>query len=364
MTEETNNRKDLDFFELLNESDDGVSDPFGEQQIFVKDETGIMRLVGGQPAIASPARVAVKTPVTPTGEPLNVTEDVDAVIRRSELKITDPLAQTRLERIIEARFRGVRNSIQTREILIDSPLVGGLGLEPAQADQLLRLINEQAGSLHDRHRQTMTRQDFADLRAEAEQLLSGSGVKPTEPPVLKFPAKDSEPQALPSHVRAESRPGTSRPISPAVVSQSKPSQPPVAPKIAQRPLTPLAPNVGKPQRIQDVKFRPRLTGPAEELRSLTLEDFRHLAPEPLAAAEKILEKIDLLEQDSFAKRVEGIKAWKESSLNRLYLKLGDQSMESKKSIAELIAQSPTTAQPTLTSEEFDAIMDLNSSLRY
>jgi len=46
---------------------------------------------------------------------------------------------------------------------------------------------------------------------------------------------------------------------------------------------------------------------------------------PQEAISKIKEKIDLLGEDSLVKKAGGIKAWKESEVNKLYLELGEES---------------------------------------
>jgi hypothetical protein len=121
--------------------------------------------------------------------------------------------------------------------------------------------------------------------------------------------------------------------------------------------------VGKP-KIEDVRYQAKLTGPVEEIYTMTLTDFRRLAPTPALATEKILEKIELLEDESFTRRVEGIRAWKENEISRMYVALGHQSMEERKSIADIIAERQRGNQPTLTEAEVEAVIELNRKLRY
>jgi len=142
---------------------------------------------------------------------------------------------------------------------------------------------------------------------------------------------------------------------------SQVAAPSLKPLSVSRPI--IRPVSGKP-KIEDVKFRPRLTGPIEEIRSMNLTDFRRLAPTPKEAIEKILAKIDILEEESFTRKIQAVQAWKESDVCRLYLELGDQSMEQKKPLAEVIAERQKNSQPTLTEEEFGAVMELNRRLRY
>lgn len=107
-----------------------------------------------------------------------------------------------------------------------------------------------------------------------------------------------------------------------------------------------------------------LTGPVEELRGMTLKNFRFLGTNAQDRTNKILEKITLLEQDSYTKKVAGIKAWRESQVNQLYLSIGSDSMAEGKEIATLIDSKKAAGEDTLTIQEFTAISDLNKSLRF
>lgn len=55
------------------------------------------------------------------------------------------------------------------------------------------------------------------------------------------------------------------------------------------------------------KSNTALTGPVEELQSLTLATFRRLGNSPTEQADKLLEKINLLERDSVTKKPRALK---------------------------------------------------------
>jgi hypothetical protein len=135
---------------------------------------------------------------------------------------------------------------------------------------------------------------------------------------------------------------------------------PVSPPQVRRPALP---RDNRP-RLDDVKYVPRLVGPVEELREMTLIDWRRLAASPAAAGEKIKEKIGILEREAFSKRIAGIKAWQESEVNKLYLEIGRESLQKGVPVDKVIAERVSAGKPTLTSEEYRAIMGLNRSLRY
>lgn len=107
-----------------------------------------------------------------------------------------------------------------------------------------------------------------------------------------------------------------------------------------------------------------LVGPVEELREMSLIDFRRLAIDPKEIVRKISDKIDLLQKDSFALRLKGIVAWQESEVNQLHLELAGASLEQGKKIKEIIGERRKAGQLILTEEEFNAIVELNRKLRF
>ena len=80
--------------------------------------------------------------------------------------------------------------------------------------------------------------------------------------------------------------------------------------------------------------------------------------------EKIEEKIKLLGEESPQKEIKAIEAWRGNKVFQLYLEIGRQGIEKGKSVEEIIRERKLLGQPTLEMDEFQAITDLNSKLRY
>lgn len=111
-------------------------------------------------------------------------------------------------------------------------------------------------------------------------------------------------------------------------------------------------------------YRHMITGPVEEIKNLSLDDFRKLGANPLEAAGRIWEKINLLEDESLIKRDEGVRAWRQSEICRLYLSMGAESMAEKKTVEQIFLSRKSAGKPFLVPEEFNAIADLNRKLTY
>jgi hypothetical protein len=117
-------------------------------------------------------------------------------------------------------------------------------------------------------------------------------------------------------------------------------------------------------KMEDIKKMPKYSGPLDEVGSMGLVDFRRISKDPEVAIGKIKEKFDLLEEEGFNKRLEGVKAWRQSPINKLYLSIGQESLINKKDITQIIESRKNEGRDYLSQAEFNAIMGLNKSLRY
>jgi hypothetical protein len=107
-----------------------------------------------------------------------------------------------------------------------------------------------------------------------------------------------------------------------------------------------------------------LMGAVQELQSFDLVGFRRLGSTANERVQKIFDKINLLEQESYTKKAQGIAAWRDSEVYKLYLQLGTESMIAGQEVANFILERQSKNQNTLSIEEFSAISDLNKQLRF
>lgn len=145
-------------------------------------------------------------------------------------------------------------------------------------------------------------------------------------------------------------------------------QVPASPVEAAPPTPQISPpaQVAPPQTkpvVSDVKFTPHLTGPVEELRALTLVDFRRLSKDPKEATLKIMDKIELLQNTSFEMKTDGVKAWQESPANTAYLDVLKLSLEGRP-VVDVLGDMANEDPDALTKIEFEALMDLNRTIRF
>jgi hypothetical protein len=201
----------------------------------------------------------------------------------------------------------------------------------------------------------------ASVVARVPQPATQAEVFPPPPVTPDAPPPPNLPMA-PLEVVAEVKPAVvpapvAAPVAAAVAAKPAPAMLPPAARSVPAPIAP------PQQTMTDIQAAPRLTGPVDELRQLTVEDFRRLSRDPREATLKIKDKVDLLEDLGFETKSQGIKAFLESPINRLYLDILRASLEGKP-VPDVIAALEARGAPTLDKPEFDALMDLNRRLRF
>ncbi|MFA6603999.1 MAG: hypothetical protein WCT10_04150 [Patescibacteria group bacterium] len=320
-------------------------------------------------------------------------------VKASGVRLNDFDLEKRYQTAVNLFFRDLRDALETRSKLTMSRGSGGMGLDDAEADRVMALLEAKVAAYRGliQSANDAARQRY--LATQAEKVLnvseqaqtkevetlerrfseitqrSGSAaaappfpVQPAVPSTPKIitvvdaaaihPAVSAEPETInielvPSAAKAPPPPGL-----PVVRAEEAPTPEPAAPAQVQIPaLTEIKPVVS------DVKFASKLLGPVEELRAMTIKDFRRLSRDPHEATLKITDKIDLLKEESFEKRTAGIRGWQESEANRLYLELLRSSLEGRP-IMEIIAEKESKGENVLNKAEFDAIMELNRKLRF
>lgn len=176
--------------------------------------------------------------------------------------------------------------------------------------------------------------------------------KPAPAPKIPEP-KEKDLESLPKVVRPGQGMMAKKQLVDVVTKTTVPEPPKPAPAPAEKQIP-----INKPE-VKHV-----LSGPVQELQDMTLRNFKRLADTAEARADKILEKINLLEQDSYTKKAQGIEAWRRSETYKLYLALGAESMIENKKIEEIAKEKQAKGEDFLEADEFSAISDLNKKLRF
>lgn len=277
---------------------------------------------------------------------------VEEIIKKSGVKIDDRIFD-RLKRVVESRLREIRDLIETKEALMRQRQMGGAGLDVEQARNILKIIEEYRLKIH----------DGENLEEEAVKIQ-------TVPKIIKEEQEDV--LSLDKKVVNEEKPMVKENrINTVNLIKSKPTSQEVyavKTRVEENKKEPSgleaffknSPAIGVENNYQ----ARMIAGPIEELASISLDYFRQLGKTPEESTIKIKHKIELLQDESYEKKMDGIKSWRQSPVYKNYLSIGRACVEEGMGVAEVINERQKRNEPCLTTEEFDAVADLNEELAY
>lgn len=378
------NKKNEDFFNLI-EQDQRIDDPFASDEIIFKDESGRLKVLRNgvaqdldedeegaeirdemvkkelEPAKQELELAPEDTSSLPNYPTIDIDTEIEHVIKASGIHFNDEEIEKRFRNIVRSSLKGVRKPGQIREVFSSPMSEGGMSFDPPTVEKMMKIIKDHRQHLESK---IVSEVNKTDLQSEVNTMLGKDVVAEVEEKEEEVPAFDinAEPEKSILEKAHEAEAALKAAKEKEALEKKPVPEPEVKPEpVMPQPIISEAPH--KP-KIQDIRFEPKLVGPIEEIRTMSLVDFRRLDPDPKQAIEKIIQKIDLLEEESFNKRTQAIKAWKESNLNRLYLDLGDKSLEEGKSISDIILEQQNLGIDTLNNDELEAIIELNQRLRY
>lgn len=387
-----------------------------EEEIYVVNEKGeielhhrgeienITRAVEREEAVEQAKKQSLPPPPSP---PIDLNTAIKDAVEGAGLTLSDKALQTRFENIAKSYFGDIRSEIETRIVLKRDTKVGGMGFDDGSADKVINIFKKEKPQvtveefeLADEKKAKVpadaglmvrlkqpeelitveTRMHAAPLKPEEkpkkalEEKLKEPGSKPKpklekkqaqEPELQPVLEKKTEPKIAPTKAAPKVEPPPSAPEPPKAEPEKPPSQ------VSIKSVTPPIPEIQKPiarlpeekPRVEEIRVKPRAQGPVDELRFLSLVDWRRWGSTQ-NAIQKIQDKINLLAEESLIKKAEAIKAWKESEINRLYLEIGEESINEGKSVEQVIKTRQQQKKSTLTQEEFDAVVGLNQKLRF
>lgn len=315
---------------------------------------------------SSPAAVASST----------VDRVVDQLVTTLAYSAPDAYLSKRLRYLTSSRLRDVRSSLELNQLLQRDVKVGGMGLSRDVAGALAEQIETGYKQFHTpimeeekkkleaqlkeqrvkiEERRTREAEEHArwyrekvESRKNAEQAQKKAteqfkqafahplDEKEQQTESRRFGEMVAAPQALQGHVK----------VSQATVDLSA------------------AATANKP-RLDDVVYGgPKLVGPIQELKEMSLAEFRRLAKDPEVAVQKIIQKLDTLEQESFERRLEGVKALQQSSFQRMYMNLVAEAFRSATPLIKLAEDKRAVGQDAPSSAELSSIISLNSALHF
>lgn len=116
-------------------------------------------------------------------------------------------------------------------------------------------------------------------------------------------------------------------------------------------------------KMDEIK-RVKTMGPVDELKYMNLVDFHRLAENPEEIFEKISQKLAVLENIDYGKMLEGIKAWRQNPINKLYLNIFAQAGNEGKSVEQIIKERQSAGKEYLSKEEINNLIKFNKKISF
>ncbi len=336
---------------------------------------------------------------------------IEVTLSRLPYHPDDEYLAKRLRNVLSSRLRDVRNALEVRQLLMRDVKVGGLGVSAADADALTRQIeaayqefhvtiaaeekHKIEGQLEDQQRKIEERrqreaEEHARWFEEKIRSRKASEVKattamdelrravtavgPTTPLDIKQQKLETEkfgplvPTSSPVSVPVTPFVGADRGVRPSEGQTQRlaPTQS-IAPSVKVSPATLeiAQATAGERPSLDGVAYAgPQLVGLIGELKAFSVPEFRRLSKDPQEAAKKLRQKIETLSQESFEKKMEGIRAFQASPLQAAYLSIVGESFRSSTPVAVLAESKRKAGADTLSADEIAAVMSLNSALHF
>ncbi|HSR89609.1 MAG TPA: hypothetical protein VLK22_04455 [Candidatus Udaeobacter sp.] len=245
----------------------------------------------------------------------------------------------RLKSLVLAKLKDIKSEEEIRELMSRSIKNGGLGLTAQQVEKIINLCAEVDSQEDEKISQTPV------LKGKPANLALM--VEPPELPALidALPAAANK-MKMPEQKQTRPFAADSDPIS-NLINKSIASEPVF--KIDTRPAV--------KQSMQDITATSVEMGPVEEIRSVTLADFRRFSSKPEEAAKRLQQKMFNLQDESFVWYLEALAGYHASPLYTEYVQAVCQSLAERKSLANVL-----TIKNGIKLNEVIALIEMEKSL--
>lgn len=298
---------------------------------------------------------------------LDFEQILEKIIQDHNLSFTEERLKKRLANIISSFLRDIRGEIETKETLTKSGKIGGMEYSSELADNIIKDLKNLKPSL--KNEAEKKKPDLTEKPFSPQPLFTASSEEKPEPqPPKPQPVEKQGPTTMPEEKVSQALKDVSLAKESLGISQlaTEKKEEEKKPKISslEPSLTSFRqPSPEKEKAGDEIKVTPKIYGPFDELRTLKLSDWRRWGT-PQEAASRILEKINILQEESLTRGAKGKEAWRESEVYRLYLDIGTEAMDKDLPIETIIKKREEEGRPFLTKEEFEIIGELNHSLRF
>jgi hypothetical protein len=261
--------------------------------------------------------------------------------------------QAKFEKILVSYLRGVRTELEVGEILVRESGKGGFGFEREEVRKFIKELKNKKiffeGLTLDKIKELKKVDDKKEeMPKPGVNRISQEVQKDSQDTVKVVEEKVEKQEEVVQDILSTMDKNKAPKVQEIVSPQQKQQEPRKHVKITRQVQQPVF-------NTQQKKTQ----GPVDELLNLTLEEFRSFGSNAKERVNKIYERINLLEEESIEKKNQGISAWKNSSVYKEYVAVGEESLSKGIPVEEAVDKNGK-----ISIDEFNSIADLNEQLNY
>lgn len=271
------------------------------------------------------------------------------------------MTKTAFLELAVAHLRGLKDPLRTEE-----QLKNRLGFTEEQVDDVMAVLETARKEVQRASMSTPSAPSSAPKQGELarkEQAILDQRHAALTQKVTKSDVGGIMPNARVSAARSkeEELQAQSKKIDTQAVQRAEAASKPKRAKVKVSQSTAAPPKQG---RVVDVQYKKRLVGPVEQLGTIGTEEFRRLSGDALQATQKLLDQLEVLKEEDYGDYIQGVKAWRKSPMNQLYVQMTQQAMSQGISLTEIASQRRNKGEESLSPSEVQALMQLNGTLSF
>lgn len=333
---------------------------------------------------------------------LHQSELVQAVLGAESLQDRSENLQKRWKMIVEARIGGARDAAKTRAMLELSEAGGGLGLSASEAVRLANLLEQTASGFEKRREEFSAMEKKESIKNQAAGIMAGPEAsdkktqaqlnerfvsmfgkgaveemrrethREIESPEKAHPGEESRSHVAPINLNPRMPAAPQAPSAPSVPASMQ--EPKYVPKVpdklralidAENPIFPVkTPAAPVQKKSADIRPGMKLIGPVDELRTMSLVDFRRLSNDVTVRIQKIRSRIEVIAEDGPHEKIRAIQAFEQSDPVRLYREILKRSLIEQKSTEVLCEEYKKQGKEFLDLDEIAALRQFLTQIRY
>jgi hypothetical protein len=330
----------------------GLADSLGRELALPANQAGALaddlkrRVFLAKPRVEATDYLPSDTLQKSADQVKDVDQKMAEIIANAKINFASRELEERFKKILSTYLRGIRDKINAKESLMKEVESGGLGFDVNSATAILSLAKDEPAV-------TPIKQPASWIQAET-----------VKPPI----ARDIEYDLAASIKARQAQEKSTKPILSEAEGPALELEPPV-PAVIQEPIKETeAVKDSRPRteggkiKMEDIQISPKVYTPVDELKYMTVKNFRNLSQDPVRAMEIIKKKIETLGQEDYGKKVAGVQGWKVSPINRMYIEAYQEAITAGKSVDNILAKRRQDNPDYITGAEFEAILAFNQEI--